>query len=53
MFIELSLDVKVTRTIDKTLSPNERVNRVLNKFCNNIGVIVVFNQVNIDRAEAT
>ena len=43
---ELGLDVKMTRTDDETLSPSERVNRVLNAFGNNSDVIVVSNHIN-------
>ena len=42
----LGLDVKMTRTTDETLSPNERVNRVLNSFGNNSEVIVISNHIN-------
>ena len=42
----LGLDVKMTRTTDETLSPNERVNRVLNAFGNASDVIVVSNHIN-------
>ena len=43
---QLGLDVKMTRTDDETLSPTERVNRVLNAFGNNSDVIVVSNHIN-------
>ena len=43
---ELGLDVKMTRTEDETLSPTERVNRVLNAFGNTSDVIVVSNHIN-------
>lgn len=43
---QLGLDVKMTRTDDETLSPTERVNRVLNSFGNNSDVIVVSNHIN-------
>ena len=43
---ELGLDVKMTRTTDETLSPNERVNRVLNAFGNSSDVIVISNHIN-------
>ena len=48
---ELGLDVKMTRTTDETLSPSERVNRVLNAFGNNSDVIVVSNHINAGGAE--
>ena len=43
---KLGLDVKMTRTTDETLSPSERVNRVLNAFGNNSDVIVISNHIN-------
>ena len=43
---ELGLDVKMTRTNDETLSPTERVNRVLNAFGDSSDVIVVSNHIN-------
>ena len=43
---QLGLDVKMTRTTDETLSPSERVNRVLNAFGNTSDVIVVSNHIN-------
>ncbi len=43
---ELGLDVKMTRTTDETLSPNERVNRVLNAFGDRSDVIVISNHIN-------
>lgn len=43
---QLGLDVKMTRTEDETLSPSERVNRVLNSFGNTSDVIVVSNHIN-------
>ena len=43
---ELGLDVKMTRTEDETLSPSERVNRVLNSFGNTSDVIVISNHIN-------
>ena len=43
---QLGLDVKMTRTIDETLSPNERVNRVLNAFGDSSDVIVISNHIN-------
>lgn len=43
---QLGLDVKMTRTEDETLSPTERVNRVLNSFGNTSDVIVVSNHIN-------
>ena len=43
---QLGLDVKMTRTTDETLSPSERVNRVLNAFGNSSDVIVISNHIN-------
>ena len=43
---ELGLDVKMTRTTDETLSPSERVNRVLNAFGDSSDVIVISNHIN-------
>ena len=48
---ELGLDVKLTRTTDETLSPTERVNRVLNAFGNTSDVIVISNHINAGGAE--
>lgn len=45
-FRELGLPVKMTRTTDETVSPTERVNRVLDAFGNNRDVIVVSNHIN-------
>ena len=43
---DLGLDVKMTRTTDETLSPSERVNRVLNAFGNSGDVLVISNHIN-------
>jgi len=43
---QLGLDVKMTRTEDETLSPSERVNRVLNAFGNTSDVLVISNHIN-------
>jgi len=45
-FRELGLPVKITRTTDETLSPTERVNRVLDAFGNNNDVLVISNHIN-------
>lgn len=42
----LGLDVKLTRATDETLSPSDRVNRVLNSFGNSSDVIVISNHIN-------
>ena len=36
----------MTRTTDETLSPTERVNRVLNAFGNDSDVLVISNHIN-------
>ena len=43
---QLGLDVKMTRTEDETITPSERVNRVLNAFGNSNNVIVLSNHIN-------
>jgi len=43
----------MTRTEDETLSPTERVNRVLNAFGNTSDVIVVSNHINAFGGEFT
>lgn len=43
---DLGVDVKMTRTTDETLTPTERVNRVLNAFGNNSDVLLVSNHIN-------
>lgn len=43
---ELGLDVKMTRTTDETLSPTERVKRVLDAFGNSSDVLVISNHIN-------
>lgn len=40
------VNVKMTRTTDETVSPTERVNRILDAFGNNKDVIVVSNHIN-------
>jgi N-acetylmuramoyl-L-alanine amidase len=48
---ELGLDVKMTRTTDETLSPSDRVKRVLNAFGNTKDVIVLSNHINAGGGE--
>ena len=48
---ELGLDVKMTRTTDETLSPNERVRRVLNAFGDSSDVLVISNHINAGGGE--
>ena len=43
---DLGVDVKMTRTTDETLTPTERVNRVLNAFGNSSDVLVISNHIN-------
>lgn len=45
-FKELGIPIYITRTTDETISPTERVNRILNAFGNNKNVIVVSNHIN-------
>ncbi len=43
---DLGVDVKITRDSDETLTPKERVNRVLNAFGNSSDVLVISNHIN-------
>ena len=45
-FNELGIPVKMTRTADETLTPNERVNRILNSFGNSPDVVVISSHLN-------
>ena len=45
-FKELNAPVKMTRTTDETLTPDERVKRVLNAFGNDPNVVVISNHLN-------
>ena len=45
-FKDLGIPVKLTRSTDETLTPTERVNRVLSAFGNNDDVIVISNHIN-------
>ena len=47
----LGIPVKITRTTDETLSPTERVERVLDAYGNNPNVIVVSNHINAGGGE--
>lgn len=49
---ELGVPVKMTRTTDETLSPTERVNRVLDAYGNSNDVIVVSNHINAGGQDA-
>lgn len=46
LFKNLGVDVKMTRVSDETLSPTERVNRILEAYGNNSDVIVISNHIN-------
>lgn len=50
-FRELGVPVKMTRTTDETVSPTERVNRVLNAFGNSDDVLVISNHINAGGGE--
>lgn len=50
-FRELGIPVKMTRTADETLNPDERVERVLNAFGNKDDVIVISNHINAGGGE--
>ena len=52
-FKSLGIPVKMTRTTDETLSPNERVTRVLDAFGNSSDVIVLSNHINAGGGEFT
>lgn len=45
-FKELGIPVTLTRNSDETISPKERVSRVLNAYGNNSNVIVLSNHIN-------
>ena len=49
---DLGLDVKMTRTTDETLTPTERVNRVLGAFGDGSDVIVISNHINAGGEDA-
>ena len=53
LFKELGADVKMTRVSDETISPTERVNRILEAFGNNKDVIVISNHINAGGGEVT
>ena len=50
-FKELGADVKITRDTDETLSPTDRVNRVLNAYGNKEDVVVISNHINAGGGE--
>lgn len=45
-FRELGVPVKIIRSTDETISPTERVNRVLDAFGNSNDVVVISNHIN-------
>lgn len=45
-FDELGIPSTLTRNSDETISPSERVNRILNSYGNNSDVIVISNHIN-------
>ena len=45
-FKELGVPVKIVRSTDETVSPTERVNRILNAFGNTPNVVVISNHIN-------
>ena len=50
-FRELGVPVKIIRSTDETISPTERVDRVLDAFGNSDDVIVVSNHINAGGGE--
>lgn len=46
LFKEKGIPVTMTRTTDETLSPDERVSRILSAYGDNKNVIVVSNHIN-------
>lgn len=48
---ELGIPVYITRDSDSTLTPTERVNRVINAFGNDPNVIVISNHLNAGGAD--
>ena len=50
-FKELNVPVEITRTSDVTLSPSERVNKILSYYGNGSNVIVISNHINAGGGE--
>ena len=46
LFKEAGIPVTMTRTTDETLSPSDRVKRILDAYGNNSNVIVISNHIN-------
>jgi N-acetylmuramoyl-L-alanine amidase len=53
LFRELGVPVTLTRTTDETLTPDERVLRIMNAYGNNPDVIVVSNHLNAGGADGS
>lgn len=51
-FDELGVPVSITRTTDETLTPTERVERILAPYGNNSDVIVISNHINAGGGES-
>lgn len=51
LFNELDVPVTMTRTTDETLSPSQRVERILAAYGNSPDVIVISNHINAGGAE--
>lgn len=51
VFKNLGIPVTLTRTSDETLTPTERVNRILNAYGNSDDVIVISNHINAGGAD--
>ena len=51
LFKEKGIPVTMTRTTDETLSPDERVSRILSSYGDNKNVIVVSNHINAGGAD--
>lgn len=52
-FKDLGIPVKMTRTTDETISPTERVKRVLDAYGNSNDVIVISNHINAGGGEVS
>ena len=50
-FQKLGIPVTLIRTTDETISPDERVERILNAYGNNPNVIVISNHINAGGGE--
>ena len=48
---ELGVDTKIIRTTDETITPSERIRRVLNAYGNNSDVVVLSNHINAGGGE--